>query len=127
MCVYSAVSDSFATPWTVPARLLCPWDSPGKNTGVACHALLQEPESPALTGGFFTTEPPWKPTVYVVAFKRTKEKGSYRCLACPPFITGCKWKRIRQPTSRSSPTRNIVHTSPGHPKERTRQPQKAAF
>ena len=24
-----------------PARLLCPWDSPGKNTGVDCHSLLQ--------------------------------------------------------------------------------------
>ena len=24
-----------------PARLLCPWDSPGKSTGVGCHALLQ--------------------------------------------------------------------------------------
>ena len=24
-----------------PPRLLCPWDSPGKNTGVGCHALLQ--------------------------------------------------------------------------------------
>ena len=23
------------------ARLLCPWDSPGKNTGVGCHFLLQ--------------------------------------------------------------------------------------
>ena len=23
------------------ARLLCPWDSPGKNTGVGCSALLQ--------------------------------------------------------------------------------------
>ena len=22
-------------------RLLCPWDSPGKNTGVGCHFLLQ--------------------------------------------------------------------------------------
>ena len=31
----------FVTPWTVAARLLCPWDSPGKNTGVGCHALLQ--------------------------------------------------------------------------------------
>ena len=29
----------FATLWTV-ARL-CPWDSPGKNTGVGCHFLLQ--------------------------------------------------------------------------------------
>ena len=24
-----------------PARLLCPWDSPGKNPGVDCHVLLQ--------------------------------------------------------------------------------------
>ena len=26
-------------PW--PASPLCPWDSPGKNTGVGCHVLLQ--------------------------------------------------------------------------------------
>ena len=48
-----------------PAKLLCPWDSPGKNTGVGCHALLHRiflPQgsnphltSPALAGGFFTT------------------------------------------------------------------------
>ena len=24
-----------------PARLLCPWGSPGKNTGASCHLLLQ--------------------------------------------------------------------------------------
>ena len=24
-----------------PIRLLCPWDSPGRNTGVGCHFLLQ--------------------------------------------------------------------------------------
>ena len=24
-----------------PTRLLCPWDFPGRNTGVGCHALLQ--------------------------------------------------------------------------------------
>ena len=31
----------FVTPWMQPARLLCPWDFPGKNTRVGCHALLQ--------------------------------------------------------------------------------------
>ena len=31
----------FATPWTVPTRLLHPWNSPSKNTGVGCHFLLQ--------------------------------------------------------------------------------------
>ena len=30
------------TVWTMqPTRLCCPWDSPGKNTGVGCHFLLQ--------------------------------------------------------------------------------------
>ena len=29
----------YEAPWTV-ARLLCPWDSPGKNTEVCYHALL---------------------------------------------------------------------------------------
>ena len=55
-----------------PARLLCPWDSPGKNTGVSCPSLLQgnlpDPgsklTSPALAGGFFTTQPPGKLTVF---------------------------------------------------------------
>ena len=31
----------FATLWTIPARLLCSWGFPGKNTGVGCHFLLQ--------------------------------------------------------------------------------------
>ena len=29
----------FVTPWTKPARLLCLWNFPGKNTGVGCHFL----------------------------------------------------------------------------------------
>ena len=29
-----------ATPWQ-PCQAPCPWDSPGKNTGVGCHFLLQ--------------------------------------------------------------------------------------
>ena len=37
----SAVSDSLPPHVVKPARLLCPWDFPGKNTGVGCHALLQ--------------------------------------------------------------------------------------
>ena len=48
---------------------LCSWDSPGKNTGVDCHFLLQrifpepgiEPRSPALQTDAFPAEPPGKP------------------------------------------------------------------
>ena len=29
------------TPWTVAARLLCKWYSPGKNNGAGFYALLQ--------------------------------------------------------------------------------------
>ena len=31
----------FATLWTVAHQALLSWDSPGKNTGVGCHFLLQ--------------------------------------------------------------------------------------
>ena len=55
-----------------PLRLLCPWNILGMNTEVGCHGHssgdlpdpgmeLTSPVSPALAGGFFTTEPPGKP------------------------------------------------------------------
>ena len=37
----SRVSNSLQPHGLQPTRLLCPWDSPGKNTGVGCHFLLQ--------------------------------------------------------------------------------------
>ena len=39
--VASVVSDSVRPHRRQPTRLRCPWDSPGKNTGVGCHCLLQ--------------------------------------------------------------------------------------
>ena len=43
------VSDSVQPHRRQPTRLLCPWDSPGKNTWVGCHFLLQ---------GIFPTQGP---------------------------------------------------------------------
>ena len=54
-----------------PTRLLCPWDSPGKNTGVGCRALLQgifptQGSNPRLVcllhwqAGSFTTSTTWE-------------------------------------------------------------------
>ena len=43
----SVVFDSLGHYGLEPDRLLCPWDSPGMNTGVGCHSLLQ---------GTFTTQ-----------------------------------------------------------------------
>ena len=59
--VASVVSDSVWPYGLQPARLLCPWDSPGKNTGVGCHAFLQ---------GIFPT------------------KASHPCLSCLPASAG---------------------------------------
>ena len=36
----------FATPWTTARQLLCPWNSPDKNTGVGCHSLFQKSSRP---------------------------------------------------------------------------------
>ena len=37
----SVVSDSVRPQRWQPTRLRCSWDSPGENTGVGCHFLLQ--------------------------------------------------------------------------------------
>ena len=39
--VTSVVSDSLPPNGLQPVRLLCPWDSPGKDSGVGCHILFQ--------------------------------------------------------------------------------------
>ena len=38
---HSVLSDSLRPHGLQPTRLLCPWNSPGRNTGVGCHFLLQ--------------------------------------------------------------------------------------
>ena len=62
----SVMSDSLWPHRLQPARLACPCDSPGKNIGVGCHALLQGIISPTqgsvLAGEFFATEIPVKPS-----------------------------------------------------------------
>ena len=69
VCVCSVAKSHLTLLWPhglYPARLLCPWDSPGKNTGVGCCFLLHSDPgmklvSPALAGRFFSTEPAGKP------------------------------------------------------------------
>ena len=38
---HSVMPVSFRPHGLKPARLFCPWNSPGKNAGVCCHSLLQ--------------------------------------------------------------------------------------
>ena len=62
----------FVIPWTITTRLHCPWDHPGKNTGVYCHFLLQgifptqgSNTVSCIAGEFFTTDPMGKPNLKV--------------------------------------------------------------
>ena len=72
----SVVSDSLWPHGLLPMRLLCPWDSQGKNTGVGCHYFLQgnlsnlgvEPGSFAFQADSLLSEPPGKPFKYVSYF-----------------------------------------------------------
>ena len=56
-----------------PARFLCPWDFPDKNTAVDAIPFSRdllysefELRSPALAGGFFTNEPSGKPITLAI-------------------------------------------------------------
>ena len=59
---HSVMSDSLQLRRLQPARFLCPWNSPGQNTGVGSHSLFQgifqiqglNPGLP-LAGKFFTS------------------------------------------------------------------------
>ena len=71
MCVsHSVVSDSLPPHGLYPSRLLCPWNSPGNNTGAGFHSLLQrnlpnpgiEPGCPALQADSLPSEAPDKPS-----------------------------------------------------------------
>ena len=60
----SGMSDSLWPRGLHPARLLCPWDSPVKNTGVGSHALLQvifptQGLAPGLLNAGRFLESPW--------------------------------------------------------------------
>ena len=69
-----------------PASLLCPWDFPGKNTGVGCHFLLQ---------GLFPTQGlnlsllHCGHILYWMSYK-----GSINIALGPPFLRPCPWPSL---------------------------------
>ena len=76
-CPVTSVAYNSATQWTRTChRLLCPWDSPGQNTGVSRHALLQgifPTQGLNLRllnwqGGFFTTSASWEAQIKNVVY-----------------------------------------------------------
>ena len=84
----------FVTPWTVRTRLLCPWDSPGKNTGVGCHALFQgifltqgsNPGLPTFQADSLPFEPPGKPPTPTRTGCLLHVRGVQPCLSFPHHL-----------------------------------------
>ena len=64
-----------------PTRLLCPWDSPGKNAGVGCYALLQ---------GIFPTQG-WNPRLLRLLHCRR----IFYCRATGEPFGGCNQMQTR--------------------------------
>ena len=84
---HSIVSDSLLPHELQPSRLLCPWNSPGKNTGVGSHSFLQ---------GIFTTQG-WNPGLPFCTWILycLSHQGSPRILewVAISFFRGSSWPR----------------------------------
>ena len=63
-------------PMDLSSRLLCPWEFPGKSTGIGCHFLSSgdlpdpgiEPRSPALQADALPSEPPGNICEYTLKY-----------------------------------------------------------
>ena len=98
--------------------LLCPWDSPGKNTGVACHFFLQEMFqtqglNPHLLGllhwqvGSLPPVPPGKPT----ATQKLNGKdwiGIQMCDSKVLALSPCLFILSPNPTQTQSPAQSLL-------------------
>ena len=80
-CLHSVEFDSLQPLGVEPFRLLCPLDSPGKNSGVGCHFLLQgifpiQGSNPCLRhllhwqADSYTTDPAGEPWMYIPPYVR---------------------------------------------------------
>ena len=88
----SVMSDSLRPHGLQPARLLRPWNSPGNNTGVGCHFLLQ---GIFLTHGLNPDFPHCRQTNYCLSHQGIEPTISFivvpdcKQLECP--TTGDMW------------------------------------
>ena len=91
----AVVSDSLGPHVLQPSRILCPWDSPGKNTGVRCHAVLQ---------GIFPIQGsnPGLPHCGQILYQLSHQRSPYKCrrhkrCRFDPWVRKIPWRRAWQP------------------------------
>ena len=111
MCVcvcawmYSVMCNSLQAHGLQPTKLLCPWNFPGKNTGVGSLFLFQgiffnpgiQPRSPVSPAGrFFTTEPPGNKSIFRNAINYLETCIIMGAKLCPHQIFGIITIYLRQ-------------------------------
>ena len=96
---FSHVQHFVTTPPTPPCpRLLCPWDSPGKNAGGGCHVLLQ--------GIFQTVHPTPSPQVPRVTGSTAFQHPLVSTLSSPGI-----WLKAHEQLSRELPVTRLMEHS----------------
>ena len=105
-----------------PTRLLCPWDSPGKNTGVGCHFLLQcmkvKSESEVAQSCPTLSDPtdcsPPGSSIPGILQARVLEWGAIAFSYTIPFSSVQSLSRVRlcDPMNRSTPGLPVHHQLP---------------
>jgi len=85
------VSDSLQACELWPASLLCPWNSPGKNTGVGSHSFLQRiflttdwTSVSSIVGRFFTVRDTRKAPLNAF-IRKTAFPESHMTYSSPPL------------------------------------------
>ena len=95
----SVVSDSSRLHGLQPTRLLCPWDFPGKSTGVGCHCLLQ-------------MKPEWVKSLSRVRLFATPWTIAYQAPQSMEFSRQEYWSGLPFPSLGDLPNRGIKPRSP---------------
>ena len=85
----SVVSDSLRPHGLYPVMLLCLWDSPGKNTGVGCHSLLQ---------GIFSQPRDWTWVSHIAGrfFTIWAAREAQRLILKSKKIFKCAWNHFQE-------------------------------
>ena len=88
-----------------PTRLLCPWDSPGENTGVGCHFLTTSLQFSSVTQSYLTLCDPMDcsrpvfPVHYQLPLLKlrsiTSVIPSNHLILCPPLLPPSVFPSIR--------------------------------
>ena len=115
--IISVMSDSVWPCGLHPTKLLCPWDSPGKNKGVSCHFLLQR---------IFSTQG-WNPYLLCLLHWQvgslTLAPGSLSPGQPPPMTD--MWVQESQPRALRQGNSVMLFTVQGSARIRVRQDSRA--